>query len=305
MLRKINESEQLKGYAMVFIAGMLWGSIGLFVKLLSGFGIQAPVIAFLRLFVAFFMLFPVLIIKGKNEGANLFRIDKKGLIYCALIGIFTQAIYNYCYNRTIESLGVATASILLYTAPVFVFVFSRILFKEKIGGLKILSLILNLSGCFLVVSGGSVENLKLSAAGVFLGLISAFLYSMVTIIGKLSSSVVHPFTAVFYSFLFGWIFLGILSRPWENVPGAFSLGFLACALGFALIPTVGSYIFYFGGINKNVELSKVAILTSVEPVIATFIGVLLFKELLGIINILGIVLLIISIVLLNKKSVKA
>lgn len=294
-------SSDIIGYVMIFAAGTLWGTIGLFVKLLSGVGASTSLIAFMRLFMGFWILVPVMLCMG---GLKMFKIDKSGLIYCLMLGILSQALFNYSYNVSIGSVGVATASILLYTAPVFVCIMSKIIFKELIGKLKIFALIINIVGCFLMVTGGNFSYFKISSTGIFFGVAAAFLYSLVTIIGKIVSGKTHPFTVVFYSFLFGWLMLGIISAPWESIAAVSGLKFWIYSFGYGLIPTVGSYLLYMEGLKKKVEISKVPIIASVETVVATLIGVTLFKENLNIINVLGIIILLSSIVIMNMKLKK-
>ncbi len=166
---------------------------------------------------------------------------------------------------------------------------------------KVLALILNIFGCFLMVTGGNISNLKISAAGIAFGVAAAFLYSLVTIIGKITSGNIHPFTVVFYSFLFGWITLGIFTAPWKSATAVSGFEFWIYAFGYGLIPTVGSYLLYMGGLNKNIEISRAPVIASVETVVATLIGVLVFRERLGLINVLGIACLLISIVVMNMK----
>lgn len=303
----MNRIKQLKkhtftndniGYLMIFAAGSLWGTIGLFVKLLSGVGANISLTAFIRLFMGFWILVPIMLFTGKLE---IFKIDKKSLIQCLLLGILSQALFNYCYNVSIGSVGVATASILLYTAPVFVCIMSKVIFKEMIGKLKVFALIINIIGCFLMVTGGNLSYLKISAAGILFGVAAAFLYSLVTIIGKIASGSIHPFTVVFYSFLFGWLTLGIITSPWEAIANLSGFKFWIYSFGYGLIPTVGSYLFYMGGLRKNLEISKVPIIASVETVVATLIGVAVFDETLNFISILGIIILLSSIVIMNIK----
>ena len=74
------KNEQNKGYLMVLLAGSLWGTIGLFATLLSGFGIGAGPVAFFRLLSATIMLALILLVKGK--GGSLFRVSRRGLISC-------------------------------------------------------------------------------------------------------------------------------------------------------------------------------------------------------------------------------
>ena len=81
-----------------------------------------------------------------------------------------------------------------------------------------------------------------------------------------------------------------------------SAGFITVGLLFALIPTTFAYLFYFSGVSVIKETSKVPVIASIEPVVATLIGVLIYHEPIGVVNVLGILLVIGSIVLMNQKQ---
>ena len=119
-------SEQNKGYLMVLTAGALWGTIGFFATLLSNLGLGAAPVAFFRLLSASIMLALILLVKGK--GIRLFKISRRGLISCMLVGFVSQACYNVCYMNAIEQGGMAMAAVFLYTSPIYVALISRILF---------------------------------------------------------------------------------------------------------------------------------------------------------------------------------
>ena len=53
--------------------------------------------------MGFWILVPIMLFTGKLE---IFKIDKKSLIQCLLLGILSQALFNYCYNVSIGSVGV-------------------------------------------------------------------------------------------------------------------------------------------------------------------------------------------------------
>ena len=294
-----NKKNPTTGYLCVLMAGILWGTIGLFVRFLNELGADSSVTAFIRIFVGSLIMFVVLIVMSLVKGENMFRLTKAGLIQCIILGFFTQAMFNACYSRSINSVGVATGSVLLYTAPIFVCIMSALIFKEKITMRKAIALIINLLGCFIMATGGDLSNLKVSALGIFFGVAAGFLYALVTIVGKFASGTTHPFTTTFYSFFFGWLALGVFTRPWTAIAEVSSGSFWLLALGFGLIPTVGSYLFYMSGLNHDIELSRAPIIASVEPVVATLIGVFIFSENIGLINIIGLVLVLFSVVFMN------
>jgi len=285
---------------LVLCAGILWGSIGFFVRKLNGLGVDTELTAFMRILCAWIILIPLLMGMSLKSGRNYFKISKKGLLQCFIMGLVTQAFFNLSYSGCINSVGVAMGSVLLYTAPIFVSILSRLLFKEEINARKGISLVINLLGCFIMVTGGDLSVLKVSGIGILLGIGAGFFYAMVTILGKFTSDEVDPFTMVFYNFLFGWISLALISNPIPKIAAVSDLHFWLLAFGYGLIPTVGSYLFYMNGISHDVELSRVPIIASVEPIIATIIGLLVFGENITLVNALGLVIVLFSIVLMNS-----
>ena len=294
------DSNATTGYILVLCAGILWGSIGFFVRKLNGLGVDTELTAFMRIFCAWIILIPLLTGMSLKSGRNYFKISKKGLLQCFIMGLVTQAFFNLSYSGCINSVGVAMGSVLLYTAPIFVSILSRLLFKEEINARKGISLVINLLGCFIMVTGGDLSVLKVSGIGILLGIGAGFFYAMVTILGKFTSDEVDPFTMVFYNFLFGWISLVLISNPIPKIAAVSDLHFWLLAFGYGLIPTVGSYLFYMNGISHDVELSRVPIIASVEPIIATIIGLLVFGENITLVNALGLVIVLFSIVLMNS-----
>ena len=182
-----------------------------------------------------------------KEGPKAFKISKDTLISCALLGLVCQALYNYVYSSAINSLGVSFACVMTYMAPAFASVISYFSFREKFGPNKYLAMILNLAGCVLTVTGGSLKGMSFAT----------------------------------YNFLFGTIFLGLFGHPWTTVADPMNLKILAYGFVYALIPTGICYIIYFNGVSKIKESSKVPVVASVENVVAVIVGVMVFHEKVG------------------------
>lgn len=236
-------------------------------------------------------------------GKKLFKIDKYGLLACLALGIFSQALFNYSYNEAIDHIGVAMACILAYTSPIFVCIMSRLFFKEKIGPVKIIALAVNIIGCILTVTGGNFTSIKFSVYGAGAAVLAGFLFALMTIISTTTTSY-HPLTILFYSFVFGAVTLGVIARPWNAIVQAASLPLLLAVLGYCLIATVGSYFIYLRGLSKKLETSKVPVVTSVETVVATCIGIFVFSEAIGLVKLIGIGLVLASIVIMNMARPK-
>ena len=294
--RLTTERSSRGGYGMVLMAGILWGFIGLFVTLLMDAGASAKVIPFLRTGAGAILMVPVILL---TSGPKAFRIDLRGVIYCTALGIICQGLFNLAYTQSIKSLGVSTAVMLLYTAPVFVCILSRIFFKEKIGVNKITAIFLNILGCLMTITGGDVSSFRFNFVGMLAGVCAGFLYSLTTIIGKVASGRYDPLAVVFYSFVTGAIFIAFISRPWEYAEVLTSSRVIMLAFLYGLVSTVGSYFFYFKGLSRAKEASKVPVFASVETIVAAFIGLFYFHEEQGIIGYLGMALVVSSILIMN------
>lgn len=289
------------GYIMIFIAGLLWGTIGIFSTLLGQMGFSASETSFYRLLSATVLLAIVLIVKGK--GFSLFKISKKGLISCILVGVVSQALYNICYMSSVQTAGMSTAAVLLYTSPVFVLIISKIVFREKITGLKILAIVLNILGCVLTVTGGSFVTAGTDIkAGIIMGVLAGFTYGLLPVLSRIGADKENPYTSAFYGLLFGMIALFFIVRPYNGLSVPFTLPMLLVIIGFGLIPSAAAYIIYFGGLGKVTETSVVPVLCSIETIAASIFGILIFHESFSIIKAAGVLLVFGSIFFINKKK---
>lgn len=291
--------EQKKGYFLILSAGILWGSIGFFVTLLKNTGVDSDAITFIRIGTGAVILMPIMLFLG---GWKMFIIDLKGLGITLILGIFCQAMFNFSYSESINNVGIATASVLLYTSPLFVCIMSKIFFKEMIGIKKICALGINICGCILTVTGGEFSSIKFSVYGVIAGILAGFLYGLMTIISKTTTNKYDSLTIVFYSFIFGAIALGIVSKPWDSIGAVWNASFVLISIGYGFIPTVGAYFCYMKGLKRDLETSKVPVIASVETIVATIIGIVIFHESSSVIKLLGICLVIISIFIMNIKK---
>ena len=286
---------------MVLAAGTLWGTIGLFATILNNLGMEPFPLAFYRLLFASILLIPVLLVQGR--GLSLFKISKRGLVSCFLVGLVSQALYNLAYMNAIEQGGMATASVLLYTAPVFVAIMSRLFFKEPISRNVIIAIIVNICGCVLTVTDGDFSELSLSVFGIIMGVLAGFTYGTLPVLSRLGADDENAYTSAFYGLAFGAFCLLFMVRPWRpEVTGITDYRMVLALIGFGIIPSALAYIVYFGGLNKVKETSIVPILASVETVAASIIGVIAFHQMLSPVKILGIAMVFGSIILMNIKK---
>lgn len=279
---------------MIIAAGSLWGMLGIFVRSLDAYGFTSLEITCLRSLVTFLLILAFLLCYDKNQ----LKIRKNDLWMFAGSGILSIAFFSFCYFKTITLSSLSAAAVLLYTAPVFAVFLSAILFKETVSRIKILALVLAVTGCaFTTGLFGGDSNLTVSA--VLFGLGAGFGYSLYSIFGKFALKKYSALTLTFYTFVFSFIATLLMAHP-VSLAGKIAshpksiLTIILCGIFSGVVP----YILYTFGLGYT-EAGRASILASIEPVMATCISVLYFGEPLGLTGVCGIVLVLAALVIMN------
>lgn len=286
------KSKNTLSVIMILIAATGWGLIGVFTRPLSAAHLSAIQITFIRSILVTIGMGIFLLVKDKT----LLRVKIKDFWVFLGMGLLSIVFFNVCYFLTINQTTLATASILLYTAPCFVVLMSACFFKEKITGQKVAALVLAFLGCVLAsgFAGGEIRTLSLLT-----GIGSGLGYASYSIFGKVALKKYQTFTVIFYTFVVATI--GLL--PFSHVSMIVStlandFYCVLLALGLGTISTFMPYIFYTTGL-QYVEAGKASVLAFAEPMVATIAGIVIFKEPLHFKNAMGILLIFLAIVLLN------
>lgn len=290
-------SSERQGVIEVLLGGILWGTIGVFVLLMDRYGSTTPLTCFLRMFFAFLLLLFLTVVQF---GWSAFRIDRRSLVACLFLGFLCQGLYNIFYNEAILSLGMTVSAVLLNLAPLCGMLASRLLFHETVTFYKLTGLLLCMAGCFLTVTGGTLQIATIPVGGLLYGIGAGLTYGLTSVFGRLAGFRCNAWVMSTYSYFFATLALGLFSSPFDGVSVTFpllSIGFL-----YALIPTALGYLFYYWGVQKITENSKVPVIASIETVVSALFGIFLFQESLDFMHILGIVMVLVSIAVMNRKS---
>lgn len=285
--------------AFILAAGSLWGTMGIFVRRLEAYHFTSLQVASLRIIgggVIFLLIASVMDWK-------LLKIRPRDILWFLGTGIASILLFTVCYFRTISMASLSVAAILLYTAPIMVMLMSLVLFHEKLTKKKAAALLMAFAGCILVTGTGGGGHTP--AAAVVFGLISAFGYGLYSILGTFVLRRYPPVTVTTFSFLCGGIGALAFCNPADicrkiqraDHPGEILILILLTAIVTAVLP----YLFYTIGLS-SVRASSASIMASVEPVVATFAGCIVFGEALTPLSLAGVALVVGAIVLLNIPS---
>jgi len=291
--------KKIKATIYVLLAGICWGVIGIFSRKLSVVNINPVQIAMLRSLITFISVFIISIIIDKKS----IIIDLKDIWIFMGSGILSIAFFNICYFISITKNSLSLAAILLYTAPSLVVIMSYVFFKEKMTKQKVWALIIAFIGLLCAV-GLFNSDFQTSIVGLMVGLGSGFGfgYALYSIFSRIALKKYSWLTVLFYTFFFATISLLPFSNPIELISVVVvDFRVVMTILSLGLFSTLLPFLLYTKGL-ETLEVGTAAILTFIEPVVATIVGIVIFNEAITISNLGGILLIIISLIILNMKS---
>ena len=298
MKQMMEKSKRNIGPLLIILAGCFWGSMGIFVRRLSTFGFSPIQIVSLRITVAALVFALLLLIKDRSG----FRIALRDLPLFLGLGFGSILFFTICYFSAITIMPLSMVAILLYTSPIWIMLMSVLFFREKLNRIKLVALALAFAGCVLV-SGISGEGLTLT--GLLLGLGSGIGYGLYSILGTIALRKYSPYTVTTYTFLFAATGSWLVCQPADMI-SKFSAaenltGLLLFCVLTGLVTAVIPFLAYTLGL-RTVEASRAGILATIEPLVATLVGILFFSESLTLLSGMGIILILAAVVLLNRKQ---
>lgn len=289
------------GAALVLGAASLWATFGIFAKYLYQAGLEPLEVASTRAAVAFAA---VLLIAAARMLRGV-SVPLRSLPFFAAYGVLGFALFGLLFLAGLQRTTVSIAVALLYTAPAFVVLMSLVLWRERFGSVRAVSLLLVLSGVVLVTgAAGSVlrGTAALPLPALLLGLGSGFGYALYTLFSKVAGERYGSLASLFWSFAFAALSLGLLASPasaFVRAPDQILL-----LIGLGIVPTLLPYGLYITAL-RHLRASTAAMLASIEPVFAAGFAALLLGERMDWLQVVGMVLVVCAAVLLAREATAA
>lgn len=288
-----------RAFVYIIIAGILWGTSGIFVHALAPYGFSSLQITSLRGAVSCVCMAIYLLIRDRKR----FRVKPRELALFAAIGVALFGTSS-CYYISMQMTSISTAVVLMYMAPVYVMIWSVLFFGERFSRLKLVSVISMLIGCCLV--SGIVGGLKFDVVGLLFGVLSGISYGAYNILTKIAMrKQCHPMSTTFYSFVVMSIIALAVSRPREtaSIVAGEPMTLVPSVLALGLVTYVFPYLLYTLAM-KELPAGTASALGIVEPMAATVFSVVIFHEALSLHSGAGIILILLAVFLLGKAEDK-
>ena len=279
-----------RGAMFCLLAAAAWAIAGPAARLCFAEGLAPATVTFWRLFIAG----TCFLIHAAVRRELSIRWRDLGIF--ALFGMLDVSMVLLCFQVAVEKSGGALAVILMFTAPLWVALLSRILYGESLNRQKGAALFIALAGTILIcVSGGSLGG-SISYIGLACGLLSGLGYALQFIFvawWKSRYSTAALFAATF-------------------IPAAAVLAFFAdfgpvTPMGWAglIIPSIictYTAYYWYGQSLRCLSPVQAAVIGNVEPVLAALFSWLIWGENFTPAGWLGCAFVMASVLILTLKK---
>jgi drug/metabolite transporter, DME family len=293
--------HRVLGALAVVAAASIWGTLGLFAKILYAQGVSFESLVAVRASVGWLAVICFLLLR---QGARSLRVARRDLAFLLPLGLIGIATFYLLYFYTVRESTIGTAAILLYSAPAFVVVLAWQFLKEPLNAAKVFALLLTVSGIFLVAGAYDPANLEVSPKILLTGLLSGLTYGLYAIFGRPLAGHLSPAVILSYALAFGSALLVVAALPTLDTLAGLPAGSYALLLMLAVVHTTLAFALYTFGI-RHLGAGRAAIVATIEPVVAGILGVTLLSEELTALKVLGALLVLAGAVLAQVRPGKA
>jgi drug/metabolite transporter (DMT)-like permease len=291
------------GYIMVATAATLFAVNGSVMKVTLDSGLTSLELAQIRHTCAALLFFAFLVALAPAR----LRVGRRELLFLIMFGLVCIAFQQWLYLVAIEHLPIGVALLIVFTAPLFVALFARFVYREHIRKRVWLALFLCGVGLALVVEIWA--GVAFSTIGVTAAFGSALVLTAYLLMAEHERKHRDAVSLSFYGFLVAAILWAVLQPlwdfPWSTLGEVVSLqGNLSeyrvpvwALVAFTVV--VGTMVTFtlLTGSLRHVSATRASIVSTLEPVVATVVAWAWLREALGLEQLVGGMIVIAAIML--------
>jgi drug/metabolite transporter, DME family len=280
--------DRILGVLAVVAAASIWGTLGLFAKIVYAQGVSFESLVAVRASVGWLAVMIFVLVTGKAKSLSVSGGD---LVFLAPLGLVGIGCFYLLYFYTVGESTVGTAAILLYSSPAFVVVLARLFLNEALNAAKALALVLTAGGIFLVAGAYDPSNLEVTPVVLLTGLLSGLTYGLYSIFGRPVTGHLIPSVILSYALFFGALMLVVAALPTLGTLTGLPTSSYALLFMLAVVHTTLGFALYTFGLGR-LGAGRAAIIATVEPVVAGALGTILLGEDLTAPKLIGALLVI-------------
>ncbi|MCS3419778.1 drug/metabolite transporter (DMT)-like permease [Pseudomonas sp. BIGb0450] len=232
-------------------------------------------------------------------------------VQLSVLGFFGIFFYNLCFFYGLHYINASRASLIVALNPAVIGLASWLLFKERLGPLKLLGIALCLGGAGLVIVSRNPQLLQ-GAANAWIGDLLIFGcvvgWGVYSLFSRGLNQHLGPLQTVTWSILLGTLMLTITTLATGRLTvaalSAIDLPQLTSLLYLGVLGSALAYIGYYDGLRR-IGATRAGVFIALNPLTAVICGALLLGEQLTTPMLMGGAVILLGIYLCNKPLARA
>ncbi|HNY79497.1 MAG: DMT family transporter [Sedimentisphaerales bacterium] len=266
----------MKTYLKLWLTALFWAGAFVAGKHVSEH-LGPFAIAFLRFGLASLLLLAMV----RWKYGVLPRLDRGQIVVVLLLGATGVFAYNAMFFKALSLIEAGRASVVVATSPAFIAIGSAVFFKERLGWVRSLGVLLSVFGAAVVVSRGNLREVLAGGVGLGEALILGCVlsWSAYSLIGKTVMRSLSPLVAVSYSVAIGSLALFVgacIEGLGRSAREATALDWLAIVY-MAVFATVVGFVWFYEGV-RQIGPTRASLCINFVPVFAVLLAFLLLGE---------------------------
>lgn len=294
-------NNRKKGLFFVITGAAFWGVGGTVAqKLFQSYEVNVDWLVVVRLLLSgcILLLFK-LFSKNRREIINIWK-EPSTAIRLVVFSVFGMLAVQYTYMASIHHGNAAVATLLQYLSPIMIMLYYLVTRKMRLTKVDVYTAILALSGCFFLLTNGTLSKLSVPIPAVVWGVLSGLAAAFYTLSAGSLLKKFDSLVVVGWAMIIGGLCLNIVEPIWRTAPAAITAVQLIYLVFVILFGTMIAFWFYIKSLETLMP-KEASLLGSIEPLAACLTTVFWLNMPFGLFQWLGAAC-IISVVLLLTSS---
>lgn len=260
-------------------------------------------LAFYRWLVAAIVLAPIALKKSIRE----YDIIKKNFRYIIITAFLGVTVFNTLIYLAGKTTGAINLSLIAISSPIFIVIFSLIVFNEKISLKKITGIAITVTGIVILLTKGEISvllNISFAQGDLWM-LIAAMIFAVYSILVKKRPPALSRTTFLFSTFAIGLFFLipfyilDLVSHPFPS----FNLEITAAILYTGIFASVAAFFLW----NRSIEIigpSNAGLIYYTLPLFSTLWAIIFLNETAEVLHFISMILILSGIIIAGDNDKK-
>ncbi|WP_313804644.1 EamA family transporter [Cytobacillus sp.] len=298
----MNKPTRRTGLFLVITGAIFWGVGGtVSQKLFQQYAIDVNWLVTTRLLTAGFLLLTVQFFwKDRSQILGVWK-NKRAAAQLIIFGLLGMLAVQYTYMASIKYGNAAVATLLQYLAPVMIIIYLILRKQAVLTRRDLLTVSLALSGCFFLLTNGSISGLSVPAPAIVWGVLSGLALAFYTLYAIPLLEQYDSLVIVGWAMLIGGFALSFIHPPWQMDFSSLPVEAYLYIVFVILFGTMIAFWFYIESL-QSLSPKETSLLGSIEPLAAVLTTVFWLKEPFGFFQWIGTACIIGMIFLLALKK---